>query len=163
MWEEIRQWTMNVCVACVWGALFMMLFPKSSTAKLLRMIVSMMVLCVICQPLRHAGQWFQVLSQSPFSLASFENPALENEVESNASRIYAAYLEENLRRVLDDSHISYQRMEVTMDNSDDRRISIGQVEVIVKEQDAVQAESIKRLLLPYIGQEPKVTVEQQAP
>lgn len=158
--DSVRSWALTVCCACVLGALFAMLFPDSSSKKLLNMIISMMILCVILKPLGSLGKWVMNLDRHPFRVSQYENPELENEVESSAKRIYASYMEENLRRVLDGCGISYESVVVNMDNSDDGCISIGQVEVIVKNEDEAQRERIKQLLLPYIGMEPVVKIRE---
>lgn len=159
MLESVRSWALTVCCACVLGALFAMLFPESSSKKLLNMMISLMIVCVMFQPMSDVAKWVVHWEPASFSASSYRNDALEYEVESSAKRIYAAYLEQNLERILDGSGISYERIVVTMDNSDDGCISIGQVEVMVKEKDEAQCEQIKRLLLPYTGKEPVVTSE----
>lgn len=156
MMESVRSWALTVCCACVLGSLFAMLFPDSSSKKLLNMILSMMILCVVFKPLGSLGKFVMNGERYEFSVSQYENSALEDEVESSAKRIYSSYLEENLRRVLDGSGISYESIVVNMDNSDDGCISIGQVEVIVKNEDEAQSERIKQLLRPYIGTEPVV-------
>ena len=156
MMESVRSWALTVCCACVLGTLLTMLFPHGSSQKLLNMILSLMILCVVFQPLGSLGKFIMKAERHEFSVSQYENPALEDEVERSAKQIYGAYLEENLRRVLDGSGISYESIAVTMDNSDDGRISIGQVEVIVKNEDEAQSKRIKQLLLPYIGREPIV-------
>ena len=87
---------------------------------------------------------------------------LEEEVEQSAKSVYASYLEENLCRVLDGAGISYKSIAVTMDNSEDGCISIGQVEVIVQNEDVDNPEGterIKELLRGYIGFDPAVTAQ----
>lgn len=160
MLEGVRSWALTVCCACVLGALMAMLFPESSSKKLLNMIISLMILCVIFKPLGSLGKWVMNWEQRSFSAAQYENSELEDEVVSSAQQIYASYLEENLRRVLDGCGISYESIVVNMDNSDDGCISIGQVEVIVKNEDEAQSEQIKQLLLPYIGAEPVVKISE---
>lgn len=163
MIEGVRSWALTVCSACVLGALLTMLFPADSSKKLLNMIISMMILCVIFKPLSSLGKFAMDLDKHKFSASQYENSQLkklEDEVESNAKRIYSSYIEENLRRVLDGSRISYESIVVNMDNSDDGCISIGQVEVIVKNEDEAQSEQIKQLLMPYIGAEPVVKIRE---
>ena len=46
-----------------------------------------------------------------------------------------------------------------MDNSEDGCISIGQVEVIIKNEDVDKTEEIKELLRGYIGFEPVISVQ----
>lgn len=160
MMESVRSWALTVCCACVLGALFAILFPHSSSKKLLNMILSLMILCVIFKPLGSLGKFIMKGERHEFSVSQYENAALEDEVESSAKRIYSSYLEENLRRVLNGSGISYESIVVTMDNSGDGCISIGQVEVIVKKEDEAQSTRIKQLLTPYIGAEPAVKIKE---
>ena len=47
----------------------------------------------------------------------------------------------------------------SMDNSEDGCISIGQVEVIIKNEDVDKTEEIKELLRGYIGFEPVISVQ----
>ena len=143
---------------CTLGALISIVFPNNSSKKLLNMIISMMILCVIFKPLSSLGKFVMDLDKHKFSTSQYENSKLEEEVEDNAKKIYSSYIEENLRRVLDGSRISYESVVVNMDNSDDGCISIGQVEVIVKNEDEAQSEQIKQLLMPYIGSEPVVKI-----
>ena len=84
---------------------------------------------------------------------------LEEEVEQSAKSVYASYLEENLCRVLDGAGISYKSIAVTMDNSEDGCISIGQVEVIVQNKDVGKTERVKELLRGYIGFDPVVRAQ----
>ncbi len=158
MIEGMRSWALGVCSVCTLGALISIVFPNNSSKKLLNMIISMMILCVIFKPLSSLGKFVMDLDKHKFSTSQYENSKLEEEVEDNAKKIYSSYIEENLRRVLDGSRISYESVVVNMDNSDDGCISIGQVEVIVKNEDEAQSEQIKQLLMPYIGSEPVVKI-----
>lgn len=160
MLEDVRSWALAVCSACLLGTLLSMLFPMGSSKKLLNMIVSMMILCIIFKPLSSLGKLVVDLDKYKFSAPKYENSELEHEVESSAKSIYSSYIQENLCRVLDDSKISYESVIVNMDNSDDGCISIGQVEVIVKSEDEAQSEQIKKLLMPYIGSEPVVKIRE---
>ena len=94
-----------------------------------------------------------------FDESQYRNSELEAEVERGAKSVYAAYLEENLCRVLDGEGISFKSIEVIMDNSEDGCISIGQVEVIVKNEDVDKTDRIKELLRGCIGFEPVVRAQ----
>ena len=153
--QNVREWAGAVCCACLVGAMLSMVFPSGSSKRLFGMILSLMMLCVLLKPLRAAKDFTLGLGQYSFSAEAYENPAFNDELESRAKDVYSSYLEQNLRRVLDGANISYKSVTVTMDNSGDGRISIGQVEVIVKNED-VETERIKDLLRPYIGSEPIV-------
>ena len=154
--DNIREWASAVCCACVLGAMLSMVFPDGSSKRLLGMIVSLMMLCVLLKPFTAARDFALDVKNYSFEAEQYENPVLEAEVESNAKSIYSSYLEQNLRRVLDGSNISYLRVEAIMDNSEDGCISIGQVEVIVKNEDVDKSDRIKELLRDYIGFEPVV-------
>ena len=159
MLESVRAWTLSVCVVCVAGAMLSMLFPEASFKKTLRLVLSMMILCTVFRPLASLGTWLSDMETRQWDVRLYENQALENEVQRNAKSLYAAYLEDNMRRLLDSDSISYERIIVTMDNSDDGCISMGQVEVIVKKEDEAQREKIKRILRNTFGVEPIVRTE----
>ena len=158
--DGIRSWALTVCGACVLGALLSLLFPDGSYKKQLRLLLSLILLYTIFQPLRSLNKWSVNGDKSQFDPSQYENVALQSELERQAKTIYTSYLEENLCRILDDSDISYENITVMMDNSDDGRISIGQVEVMVKKKDEAQTAQIKRLLQPYIGEEPVVKIQE---
>lgn len=157
--ESVRSWALAVCSMCVMGAMLSMIFPKNNSGKLLQMILSVMILCVVFQPIRSLGKLMLKLDNLSFDETVFTNQALEDEIQDSAKSVYAGYLEENLKRVLDGSGISYERIAVMMDNSDDGCISIGQVEVIVKNEEKANEEAIKKILRNYIGFEPVVRAE----
>ena len=77
-------------------------------------------------------------------------------MESGAKRVYAAYLKENLRRVLEGEGILCKSIDVSMDNSEDGCICIGQVEVIVKNEDVDRTDSIRELVKSCTGVEPVI-------
>ena len=159
MLESVRAWTLSVCVVCVAGAMLSMLFPEASFKKTLRLVLSMMILCTVFRPLVSLGTWLSDMETRQWDVRLYENQALEDEVQRNAKSLYAAYIEETIRRLLDSDSISYERIIVTMDNSDDGCISMGQVEVIVKKEDEAQREKIKRILRNTFGVEPIVRTE----
>lgn len=150
--DGVRSWALSVCFACVLGSIFSMLFPDNSSKKMLNLIVSMMILCVIFKPLTSMGEFVLQLDESSFDASEYENDDLNGEIADNAEKIYSSYLCENLRRVLDENNISYENITVNMDTSEDYCISIGQVEVIVKNEDVNQSENIKKLLKNYTGE-----------
>lgn len=159
MLDGVRSWALTVCFACVIGSVMAMMFPSGSSKKLLRMMISMMILCVIFKPVVSIGSFILRLDEDKFSVSRYRNEELEDSVVRNAAEIYSAYITENTRRVLDGSGISYENVAVNMDISEDGSISIGQVEVIVQNEDVEQTEKIRRLLLNYTGQEPVITVK----
>lgn len=156
--DSMRSWTLAVCAACILGSVLSMFFPEGSSKKLLNMIVSMMILCVIFKPLSSLGKFIMRLDESVFEVSQYENSELNNEIASNAQNIYASYLSENMQRLLDENNISYENITINMDTLEDYSISIGQVEVVVKNQDVGQAENIKKLLNDYVGADTPVTV-----
>ncbi len=135
-----------------------MFFPDGSSKKLLNMIVSMMILCVIFKPISSLGKFMMRLDESAFEVSEYENSELNDQIATNAENIYASYLSENLRRVLDENNISYENITITMDTLEDYSISIGQVEVVVKNEDVVQSEKIKSVLKNYVGADTPITV-----
>ena len=159
MHEEMRAWALSVCCACVCSAGIAMLVPERSGKKTLQWVISLIILCVMLRPLRAIGKRLMAWGPHAFHVSQYENPALEDEMEDSVSRYYAAFLEENLRRVLDGADIPYERITVTMDNSEDGRICMKQVEVIVKKEDETLRRRIEQLLTPYIGTEPTVRAE----
>ncbi len=156
--DAIRSWALAVCVACVLASILSMVFPENSSKKLLNMIVSMMILCVIFKPVSSIGEFMLELDESMFEVSRYENTELNNQIASNAEDIYASYLRENLERVLDDNNISYENITIIMDTLEDYSISIGQVEVVVKNEDVGQTENIKRLLKNYVGADTLITI-----
>ena len=160
--ENVREWATAVACACVVSAILSMASPGGSGKKLLGMTLTLMTMCLLFRPFAAANDWAQRIRTYTFAAEEYENTELEAEVERSAKSVYAAYLEENLRRVLDGEGISYKSIAVMMDNSQDGCISIGQVEVIVKNEDAENVEikkKIKERLRDYIGFEPVVTAQ----
>lgn len=149
--DTMRSWAMAICFACVLGSILTMFFPDGSSKKLLNMIVSMMILCVIFKPISSLGKFIMRLDESAFEVSKYENYELNNQIAANTKSIYGSYLSDNIQRVLDENNISYENVTVTMDTLEDYSISIGQVEVIVKNEDVGQAEKIKSLLKDYVG------------
>ncbi|MDD6396367.1 MAG: stage III sporulation protein AF [Acutalibacteraceae bacterium] len=156
--DAMRSWAMAICFACVLGSILTMFFPDGSSKKLLNMIVSMMILCVIFKPISSLGKFMMKLDESAFEVSQYENDELNNEIASNAENIYASYLRENILRVLGENNISYENVTITMDTLEDYSISIGQVEVIVKNEDVGQKEKIKSLLKDYVGADTTIEV-----
>lgn len=160
--ENVREWSTAVCCTCIVGAMLSMVSPGGSSKRLTGMILTLMTLCVLFRPVAAAGEWALQLRNYSFDEAEVQNSALEAEVEQSAKSVYATYLAENLCRVLDGAGISYKSIDVTMDNSEDGCISIGQVEVIVQNEDVDNPEGterIKELLRGYIGFDPAVTAQ----
>lgn len=155
--DSVRSWALTICFACVLGSIFAMIFPENSSKKLLNMIISMMILCVIFKPIASLGEFVLQLDESSFEVSEYENSELEDQIASDAEKIYSSYLRENLERILNENNINYENIVINMDTSENYSISIGQVEVVVKSEDVVQAEKIKNLLYDYIGKEPLVT------
>ncbi len=135
-----------------------MVFPDNSSKKLLDLIVSMVILCVIFEPIASIGEFALELDDSVFDAAEYESEQLNDSIANQAQNIYSSYLTENLERVLDENGISYEEIVVSMDISEDYSISIGQVEVIVKNEDVGQSENIKELLQDYAGAGASVVV-----
>ncbi len=154
----MRSWALAICFACVLGSILSMFFPDGSSKKLLNMIVSMMILCVIFKPISSLGKFMMRLDESAFEVSEYENSELNDQIATNAENIYASYLSENLRRVLDENNISYENITITMDTLEDYSISIGQVEVVVKNEDVVQSEKIKSVLKNYVGADTPITI-----
>ena len=160
--ENVREWATAVGCACVVSAVLSMASPGGSGKKLLGMTLTLMTMCLLFRPFAAANDWAQRIRTYTFAAEEYENTELEAEVERSAKSVYAAYLEENLRRVLDGEGISYKSIAVMMDNSQDGCISIGQVEVIVQNEDVDIEETtgrIKELLRGYIGFDPVVTAQ----
>lgn len=155
--DSVRSWALTICFACVLGSIFAMIFPENSSKKILNMIISMMILCVIFKPIASLGEFVFKLDESSFETSQYENPELENQIASDAEKIYSSYISENLGRILTENNINYENIIINMDTSENYSISIGQVEVIVKSEDVGQTEKIKKLLYNYIGTEPLVT------
>lgn len=153
--ENVREWAAAVCCACVIAAMLAGVFPAGGQ-KLLRTVLSLLVLCVLFRPLAEFRNWLPALWNMSFDVSENANPVLEREVKRNAEGIYASYLRENLCRVLDGNGISYESVEIWMDNSDDGCISIERVEVIVKKEEADTSYQIKKILSEYLGFEPLV-------
>ena len=156
--ESVREWAAAVCCACIVSAMLSMVFPGGSNKKLLGTVLSVMMMCIVFQPIVALRNLASELKDYSFDVMQYRNEELESEVEHGAKSVYSSYLAQNLRRVLDGAEISYQSVEVIMDKSADGCISIGQVEVIVKNEDVDNAKRIKALLRDYIGFEPVVTV-----
>ncbi len=156
--DAMRSWALAICFACVLGSILSMFFPDGSSKKLLNMIVSMMILCVIFKPISSLGKFMMRLDESAFEVSEYENSELNDQIATNAENIYASYLSENLRRVLDENNISYENITITMDTLEDYSISIGQVEVVVKNEDVVQSEKIKSVLKNYVGADTPITI-----
>lgn len=156
--DGVRSWALSICFACVLGSIFSMAFPDNSSKKLLNLIISMMILCVIFKPLTSIGEFVLRLDEGSFNASEYENDDLNNEIADNAEGIYSSYLCENFCRVLDENNISYENITVNMDTSEDYCISIGQVEVIVKNEDVNQSENIKKLLRNYVGTDIPIVV-----
>lgn len=155
--DSVRSWALTICFACVLGSIFAMIFPENSSKKILNMIISMMILCVIFKPIASLGEFVFKLDESSFEASQYENSELDNQIASDAEKIYSSYLTENLGRILTENNINYENIVINMDTSEDYSISIGQVEVIVKSEDVGQTEQIKKLLHDYLGTEPLVT------
>ena len=101
--QSLQEWAFAVCCTCVIGAMLTMVAPTGSSRRLFSMIVTLMTLCVLFRSFSAAGDWARRVTQYTFEESALENPALEAEVESGAKRVYAAYLKENLRRVLEEN------------------------------------------------------------
>lgn len=155
--DSVRSWALTICFACVLGSIFAMIFPENSSKKMLNMIISMMILCVIFKPIASLGEFVFKLDESSFEASQYENSELENQIASDAEKIYSSYLTENLGRILTENNINYENIIINMDTCEDYSISIGQVEVIVKSEDVGHTEQIKKLLRDYLGTEPLVT------
>lgn len=157
--DIVREWATAVCCACVVGAMLSMVSPGGSSKKLIGMIITLMTMCIMFRPVSAARDLVLTIKNYSFSTENYENSMLEEEVEQSAKSVYASYLEENLCRVLDGAGISYKSIAVTMDNSEDGCISIGQVEVIVQNEDVGKTERVKELLRGYIGFDPVVRAQ----
>lgn len=156
--QSVREWATALCCTCIIGAMLSMVSPSGSSKRLMGMILTLMTLCVLFRPVSAVKDFALNLKNYTFDEAEYRNTELEDEVERSAKDVYSSYMEENLRRVLDGEGISYKSVLVTMDNSADGCISIGQVEVIVKNEDDQNVDRIKELLRGYIGFEPAVNV-----
>ncbi len=154
--QSLQEWAFAVCCTCVIGAMLTMVAPTGSSRRLFSMIVTLMTLCVLFRSFSAARDWTRRVTQYTFEESALENPALEAEVESGAKRVYAAYLKENLRRVLEGEGILCKSIDVSMDNSEDGCICIGQVEVIVKNEDVDRTDSIRELVKSCTGVEPVI-------
>ena len=157
--DIVREWATAVCCACVVGAMLSVVSPGGSSKKLIGMIITLMTMCIMFRPVSAARDLVLTIKNYSFSTENYENSMLEEEVEQSAKSVYASYLEENLCRVLDGAGISYKSIAVTMDNSEDGCISIGQVEVIVQNEDVGKTERVKELLRGYIGFDPVVRAQ----
>lgn len=155
--ETVREWAGSVCCACVIGAMLSMVSPGGGSKRMFGTVITLMTMCVLFRPVSAARELALDIRNYSFDVSQYENSELESEMESSAKSVYASYLEENLRRVLDGAGIHCKSIAVMMDNSEDGRISIGQVEVIVKNEDVDLTEKVKELLRGYIGIEPVVT------
>ena len=157
--ESLSAWALSVCGICAAGALLSFLFPQSASRKLLRMILSMTLLCAVVRPLQLTGEWISYLTRPRTEVVLCENPALEDAVNQNAGRIFAAYWEKNLRDLLDGRGFSYEKLNVKMDIHSDGSISLGQVEVVVKEEKASETERIRTFLSDVTGTEPVIRIQ----
>ncbi len=155
--DTVREWAYSLCCVCVIGGILSMLSPEGGSKKSLGMIISLMALLVAFRPLASLRELPPKLMNHASDASRYENPALEEEVRNRAERVYSSYLRQNLSRVLDGAGINYKCVNVQMDKSADGCISIGQVEVIVQNEDVDQSDRIKRLLRDYIGFDPAVT------
>ena len=157
--EYVREWAAAVSCACVIGSMLSMISPGGGSKRMLGMIITLMTMCILFRPLSSAMDLALDIKNYSFDESQYRNSELEAEVERGAKSVYAAYLEENLCRVLDGEGISFKSIEVIMDNSEDGCISIGQVEVIVKNEDVDKTDRIKELLRGCIGFEPVVRAQ----
>ena len=154
--DTVTEWAGSLCCVCVLCAILSMISPAGQKNKNVEMIISLLVLVVAFRPIIALRDLAPKLKS--YTVSPQENETLEEEVLSNAGSVYSSYLRENLERVLNVAGIKYKSVYVRMDKNEDGCISIGQVEVIVKNEDVNQADRIKRLLRDYIGFEPTVSV-----
>lgn len=159
--DHVKEWATAVSCACLLGAMLSMAFPNGSSKRILGIIISLMAMCIMFKPMASLADRMADLKSYSFDVSQYENSELNTEVQQEAKSIYSSYLEENIRRVLDGANISYQSVDVMMDISADGCISIGQVEVIVKNEDVDMTDRIKELLRGYIGFEPAVRAGDQ--
>lgn len=157
--QNVREWAYTVCCVCVIGSMLSMIAPGGIGKRLTGMALSLMTLCVLFRPVSSTREFLLNLKNYSFNTNEYVNSELEDEIEKNAKSVYSSYLEENISRVLKGAGISCKTIAVTMDNSEDGCISIGQVEVIIKNEDVDKTEEIKELLHGYIGFEPVISVQ----
>ena len=158
--DGVREWAAALCCACMIGAMISLINPNGSCKRTQGMIISLLTLCVLLRPYKAVMGFAVNLRDYSFRREEYENPELEEALTENAKDVYSSYLRDNLQRILDGAGIAYKNVNVIMDNSENGCISIGQVEVIIKEEDVDNSDRIKELLRPYIGYEPTVRPEQ---
>ena len=71
--ESVREWAAAVCCACIVSAMLSMVFPGGSNKKLLGTVLSVMMMCIVFQPIVALRNLASELKDYSFDVMQYRN------------------------------------------------------------------------------------------
>lgn len=153
---DLQTWAIAICFTMLASVLLRMVCPEGNFTRLLRIILGVFVLCALVAPPRGISgvemEWGEY-EETMVQAEEFAGQAAERSQE-----MMTASLESLIRQELIKNEISFKKVSVLMDTSEEGRIVIRQIQVTLSQgQDVERAES---LLKESLGLETEVTADE---
>jgi len=149
--EWLREWALCICAISVFGAAVNLLVPESRYENLINMGVSLVVILIVVAPFAK----LESCELSFFEVHEYrqEENAFEECVESQMLNYLSDTAEGIAAAKLDECGILYEEISVSMDSYENGCISIGQVTVILNDDQLNRKEQVQRIIQELFGSE----------
>lgn len=158
--NALKEWVTSLCVASLLTGLVSILAPSGSGAKSVKTISGIFLICALISPLI-SGVDFNFDFDIDNISATSQSQELYDEVLQQTKEAAADNITEQVRAVLSAAKITDAKIEINMDISDDRRISINQVDICIMSKTDMSPDEIKQLVENSVGLEANISVEKK--
>ena len=148
--DAVKEWAVAVCAAAVLSAAVGMLTNGGSSAKSMRFLLSVVMLCLLIEPLgsiKECADNVNLIISGPVE----DNNRLLNAVEDQTVSYMSRSVSELIDSELDAMGVYAQKIQVNMDISEDGCITIGQVVITVNEEDHARADELSTRIYDRLG------------
>ncbi len=144
--ETLRLWITGLCIGAITGSLILFLSPSGATAKSIRTIVGVFLICVTVMPILSGKE------KIDFSLDIPENEYNQNQTDiiNTAGEQLKSEIEEDIINQLQSVGAEVQRVDTDININGDE-ISVEKITVILKKEDMQKASQIKALIKENLG------------
>jgi hypothetical protein len=154
----IESWAVGICLVAVASAMLQFLLPSGSTAKLVRLVMGALVLCVLIAPLKEVvpevSEKLDHASSQKTPDSTLSKAVDDQYVEAAKSSIVGLVKSELKKKSLSCTDVS-----VLMDNSEDGSIHITKVIVTLPISESASKEEIREFLAKSLGLETEVKTD----
>jgi len=133
MMESIKEWAISLCGAAALCATVGMIAPEGKTGKCMKLVMTLVVLCLMLSPLSQIGSCSADLKDH-ISLPAETDSDLLRLVEEQSAEAISRSVNYVIEEQLETLGVHAKEINVSVDSSDDGCITISQADAIVQNE-----------------------------